>query len=125
MYHSVITTLKFCPFLEQNEFAWKEPGIGRNLTYFVATGILSLAILLVIEYRILNGLFYKLWSICQRRKGRQPDSGYLDVDVNNEKQKVAAMSSEEISKKNLILRGVSKNYGNILAVNELSIEIKE
>lgn len=114
-------------FAGKNVFAWKEPGIGRNLTYFIGTGILCFTILFIIEYRLLNELIHKLIGrISRLRNPPQPTADrLLDADVFAEKQTINAMSNEEIANENLILRNLSKSYGHILAVNETSISVKE
>jgi ATP-binding cassette subfamily A (ABC1) protein 3 len=48
----------------------------------------------------------------------------LDSDVNGEIQKVKEMSMDEIKNSNLVLKGVSKYYGNLLAVNQLYLDVE-
>ena len=48
----------------------------------------------------------------------------LDSDVNAEIQKVKEMSMDEIRDSNLVLAGVSKYYGKLLAVNQLYLDVE-
>lgn len=48
----------------------------------------------------------------------------LDEDVNAEIQKVKEMSQEQIKNSNLVLNGLTKYYGNFLAVNQLYLDVE-
>jgi len=48
----------------------------------------------------------------------------LDSDVNAEIQKVKEMSMDEVKDSNLVLAGVSKYYGKLLAVNQLFLDVE-
>lgn len=63
--------------------------------------------------------------MCQRKPAAHSEDGFLDADVFTEKVRVDAMSSHEIAAHNLVLNNVTKYYRNILAVNQLSIVIRE
>jgi ATP-binding cassette subfamily A (ABC1) protein 3 len=49
----------------------------------------------------------------------------LDNDVNAEIQKVKEMTNEQIGESNLVLKGLTKYYGNFLAVNQLYLDVEE
>lgn len=51
--------------------------------------------------------------------------GYFEDDVEKERKRILAMTSDEISTKNLVLDRVTKYYGKFRAVNEVSICVKE
>lgn len=110
---------------EIDAFGWKEPGIGPNLVYFVGTGISCFLILLIIEYRVLNGLIYLIRGLFQKKLPSQSENGFIDEDVHNEKIRVTVMSPTDIEINNLVLKGVSKYYGKFLAVNQISIGIQQ
>lgn len=127
IYHpSEIVYLLFFVFIflssEIDPLAWKEPGIGRTLTYFAYTGLVFFAILLIIEYRVFDSLIYAIRGLFN---GALPKDQEIDQDVMTEKTRVAAMTPEEIESNNLVLNQVSKFYGKFLAVNQLSIGIQQ
>lgn len=109
---------------EVDYFEWAEPGIGRNLIYMLCTGCFCFAVLLIIEYRLLASVVYAILSLFQRRLPPDTEDAVLDDDILAEKQRVNAMSDDDIGINNLVIKKVSKFYGKFLAVNQISIAIK-
>lgn len=109
---------------EVDYFEWAEPGIGRNLIYMLCTGCFCFAVLLIIEYRLLASVVYAVLSIFQRQLPPETEDAVLDDDILAEKQRVNAMSEDDIGFNNLVIKKVSKFYGKFLAVNQISIAIK-
>ncbi|KAK5642701.1 hypothetical protein RI129_008868 [Pyrocoelia pectoralis] len=104
-----------------NYYAWKAPGIGRNVLFSSMVGIFLITILLLIEFRILERVKYAL----QRKKVR-PDPPLVeneDNDVIREKEKIQNMSINDIKKYNLVLQNVTKYYKNFLAVNKICLAV--
>lgn len=81
-----------------------------------------MAICLAKDHFIFELLYYKFFS---RPRMLPLLNQNLDSDVNDEIQKVKEMSAEEIKGKNLVLKGLTKYYGNFLAVNQLYLDIEE
>lgn len=108
--------------LGNDPFAWKEPGIGRTLTYFAVTGFTYFATLLIVEYRLFNGIIYYIRGLFN---GKLPHDYEIDTDVQIEKDRVVAMTKDDIKSNNLVLNQVSKFYGKFLAVNQISIGIEQ
>lgn len=106
-------------------FDWEEPGIGRNTVYMIATGIFFFALLLIIEYRFFAGLIYFVRSLFARKLPLPSVDNAPDDDVIAEKQKVNAMTDLDLITNNLVLQNLSKFYGKFLAVNQISIGIKQ
>lgn len=114
-------------------FGWTEPGIGRNLLYLSATGAGSLLWLLLLEYRVFSTLTYRVrTAICavwhERCHRAQPsahstatnvDVGF-DSDVRAERQTVDAIAPGQLTQHNLVVRAMTKDYGRLRAVNQLS-----
>lgn len=48
----------------------------------------------------------------------------IDSDVDAEIQKVKEMSREQIRDSNLVLQGLTKYYGKMLAVNQLYLDVE-
>lgn len=113
-------------FADIDYFAWDEPGITRDIVYMFGVGTTFFIILLMIEYRIVAAIIYFLRTCCQRK---QPidlnDTGRIDSDVQDEKTKVAEMTKTDIECHNLVLKDMSKLYGEFLAVNQMSVKVDQ
>lgn len=106
-------------------FDWKEPGIGRNLVYMGLIGVAGFIILLCIEYRLFNGIIYGLNKSFNKPPPSEPEESTIDDDVSGEKRRVDAMNPLDLETHNLVLRRLTKYYGSFLAVDQLSIGIKQ
>lgn len=90
----------------------------------MCTGIVFFIILLIIEYRIFEGVIYAVRGCFERSLPSMSEDGQIDDDVLDEKRKVNLMPMNEIQSHSLILQSLSKFYGKFLAVNQISIGIK-
>ncbi|XP_055326120.1 phospholipid-transporting ATPase ABCA3-like, partial [Sitodiplosis mosellana] len=109
---------------DENIYDWDEPGIGRSLTYMTITAIVFFIILWMIECRIISTIRHYI-----RRPSSQPSplllvSNAIDGDVINEKNKVNAMTRENLQAHNLVLQNLTKFYGDFLAVKGISVAVK-
>lgn len=111
-------------FSETGTYAFEEPGIGRNLIYMGVTGVVFFLILLIIEYRVFEGLTYYIRSFFERKLPPMTVNGELDNDVDDEKKRVKQMTMADLRANNLVLQSLSKFYGKFLAVNQISIGIR-
>lgn len=112
-----------------------EPGIGRNIAYFFVVGIVAFCVLFLIEFRVLEVLYYFIRrayrgtaeKVCPLFLKRPPNYGNIiedeDVDVKIEKEKINSMAESDYNDYSLILKNVSKYYKDFLAVNQLCIGI--
>lgn len=90
----------------------------------LATCIIATTLLLCIE----KGVFRRLvTALLRKRQANLPaaEVQLLDDDVSEMKQRVDAMTVTELREQNLVLQNVSKFYGNFVAVNKVSLEIKQ
>lgn len=110
--------------IETTKYAWKEPGIGRNLVYMAVTGVVCFIILLIIEYRLFEGISYYISSFFERELPVPAAQTQIDTDVDAEKKRVKQMKMPDLQANNLVLQSLSKYYGKFLAVNQLSIGIQ-
>ncbi|XP_055602215.1 phospholipid-transporting ATPase ABCA1-like [Uranotaenia lowii] len=106
-------------------FTFGETGINKDLIFLVFVGVTACAVVLMIDYRTYQEVFAK---ILNNSKNGEPEingtvSPSMDDDVLAEKQKIGAMSPEDIKNYNLVLRDVSKYYGKFRAVNNISVAI--
>lgn len=106
------------------KYAWKEPGIGRNLIYMAVTGVVCFIILLIIEYRVFEGISYYISSFFEREVPAPAAQAQIDSDVDAEKKRVKQMTMADLEANNLVLQSLVKYYGKFLAVNQLSIGIQ-
>lgn len=90
----------------------------------VATGTIAFILLLIIEYRVFEGVSYYIGGFFERKLPLVTAHGEIDMDVDNEKKRVKQMTSTDLRAHNLVLQNLSKYYGKFLAVNQLSIGIK-
>lgn len=121
-----------------NYFAWEEPGIGRNIFYFVGVGIGAFCVLFLIEFRVFEVIYYYIrmvyraivgmtcpnWKWFVRRPPTLIESVDDDPDVKNEKENINSMLPSDYDNYNLVIKNVSKYYKDFLAVNQLCIGIK-
>jgi ATP-binding cassette subfamily A (ABC1) protein 3 len=77
---------------------------------------------LIVEYRVFNGIIYYIRGFFN---GNLPLDIHVDTDVKAEKERVTAMTKDDLKANNLVLNQVSKFYGKFLAVNQISIGIEQ
>ncbi|XP_017056192.1 phospholipid-transporting ATPase ABCA3 isoform X3 [Drosophila ficusphila] len=105
-------------------FAWEEPGVLPETLYMTVTGIVFFLVIIVLEFRLINELMFKIRQMMTKPPPPPPE-GHLDDDVANERQRILHMSSDELVTKNLVLDRVTKYYGQFLAVNQVSLCVQE
>lgn len=89
-----------------------------------ATGVVCFIILLIIEYRVFEGVSYYISSFFEHTLPVQSSEIQIDSDVDAEKKRVKQMTMADLASNNLVLQSLSKYYGKFLAVNQLSIGIQ-
>lgn len=103
-------------------FDWEEPGIGRDITYMILEGTLTFSVLLLLEYRLIAVVIYKIKRLPSADVKPIEDS-IIDSDVLEEIYRVKAMPKTEIESTSLVVQDMTKIYGKFLAVNQLSIAV--
>ncbi|KAH8387873.1 hypothetical protein KR093_009980 [Drosophila rubida] len=103
-------------------FSYDEPGVMRELTYFIVTAILLFLLLLMIEYGVFKNILYMI-----RNRGLKdpPPLKNTNVDVRRERERILNMSEHELQTKNLVVDRMSKYYVNFLAVNQVSVCVEK
>ncbi|XP_077296644.1 phospholipid-transporting ATPase ABCA3-like [Arctopsyche grandis] len=111
---------EFCCLSDNPYFDIKRPGVGVHLIYLIFVGIVLFLVLLLKEYRIHN-------MMCG--PGHIPPSPIMpdeeDSDVASERKRVLSLSPADYQKYNLITENMTRYYNNFLAVNQLTLGIKE
>lgn len=116
-------------------FNWEEPGILRNIVYFLGVGVGAFIVLFLIEFRIFEILYYYFRMVyratfgilCKNFLRRPPvpeSSAQTDIDVKYEKERINAMLPADFLNYNLVMKNVSRYYKDFLAVNQLCVGIK-
>lgn len=113
-------------------FDWEEPGISRNLVYFLCFSIGAFIVLFIVEFRLVDN-FIRLAKVLHRvacglicrssSRQRTDDELQCDADVMMEKEKINYILPEQYKNFNLVMKNVSLNYGDFQAVNSLCLGI--
>lgn len=92
----------------------------------IVMNLIGLVILLSIEYKLFDPLItYILSWIPRKLPPVETEEELLDDDVRAIKEHINTMSKNELKSENVVLQNVSKFYGNFVAVNQVSLEVKQ
>ena len=119
---------------EENFLSLNEPGIGGNLLYTVASGLIYLTALILVETSLLHEL-KRLWEnifqMVLKKIKRQKASNQMvmvnfDSDVEMEKKQIDELDPKNSKHTNpLIVRRLVKRFGNFTAVNGISYTVQQ
>ncbi|KAG1683898.1 ATP-binding cassette sub-family A member 3 [Nymphon striatum] len=116
----------FCLKYSENYFAWEAPGIGKYLVFLSSEFFFFVLILVGIE----KNLFQRMKCLFSFKNNlKNPTSEQIvipsDDDVEREKERILKTPLSRLSESDaLIFRGLTKNYGDCVAVDHLSLGIK-
>lgn len=85
----------------------------------IVSGILFLSVCLLLDHLVIEKFIYKL----RDNRKKLPTKTAVDNDVEDEAEKIKRMTNSEMKNSNLALIGLSKFYGNNLAVNQLYLGV--
>lgn len=92
----------------------------------IVMNLIGLVILLSIEYKLFDPLItYILSWIPRKLPPVETEEELLDDDVRAIKEHINTISKNELKSENVVLQNVSKFYGNFVAVNQVSLEVKQ
>lgn len=97
--------------------------ITTDLLYMFGSGVVFIIVLVLIEFNVLSKI-YSSFIRKFRRALPVVQFSTLDDDVSEEKQKVEAMTTDDLQVNNLVLNNLTKFYGTFLAVKQLSVAVK-
>ncbi|XP_018330699.1 ATP-binding cassette sub-family A member 3 [Agrilus planipennis] len=114
-----------CCDINLNYYEWKDPGIGRNLTFSALVGAFLIVVLLLLEYRVFHNLkyFFKPFSSKEQVSVQNDADPDEDFDVFQEKQRIRNAAVYELENTSIALRDVTKFYGKFLAVNNICLTV--
>lgn len=91
----------------------------KNIVYLIMTGLVCIALLLLMDFGVFKMIRYKLES---KKGGQISDDPTEDDDVQKEKQNIRSKSKEELKMSTMALKDVSKYYKKFLAVKHLCLQ---
>lgn len=103
-----------------------ELGIGQHIVYMIVTGIVLYTLLMLIEM----GMFKRFKNMLDCLPWNTPDATQLnsyeavDDDVVSQRDRLVAMTLNQIKRETVALRSVSKYYGRLVAVKDISFAVK-
>lgn len=114
---NLLQTLNMIP--DTNIYEFTKDAIGLNLLLLLLSGIFYLTICILKDLHVFGKLFAKLFV----KEEKFPTTGNVDADVQAEIDRVNSMTDSEIVSSNLVVKNLSKFYGNFLAVNKLCLTV--
>lgn len=103
-------------------YRWKEPGIGRHMTFLFVQGLILYAILLSMEFKLLDRIYERIALHHHHRQSEETVE--KDTDVKTEEDNIRNATRQELLNYSLVLRDLTKYYKKFLAVNSLCLGVK-
>lgn len=100
-------------------YSFDDQGIGLNLLILYLSGIVYLTVCILKDTHV----FRKLSEMIYTKNEKFPMRLNVDSDVQDEIEKVFTLSESDIANSNLVMKNLSKLYGNLLAVNQLCLKV--
>ncbi|XP_068150684.1 phospholipid-transporting ATPase ABCA3-like [Drosophila tropicalis] len=106
-------------------FAWRHPGILPEIVFLVVVAICLFLILMAIDAKFVSNSFAFLKSKWKSRRSeggagsRSSDPLYKD-GIRGEIERIQNFTDEQLNQMPLVLNSISKRYGKLIAVNNLS-----
>lgn len=101
-------------------WSFQEKGIGTNLVTLGCGSIVFLLIVFLLDYRFFDKISYKI-SFSEKKL---PSLTTTDTDVLAEIERVKSKSLELITANKLVMKKLTKSYGNFVAVNQLYVAVE-
>ena len=128
----------YCQNYEENYLSFTSPGIGRGLTFMACQSVIAFSLLFFLE----SGTSRRIWQsivagilspqqvptdeATEMSLARQKSHLEEDNDVRAERERILEMPLELLQQTDsIILSDLQKYYGALLAVNRLSVGIKQ
>lgn len=110
--------------LDVTVYDMEDPGVGGSIRNMVIVAIVFFTILVLIEFKYISLLIY--YIRCHHKKELQSieATGRINADVQAEKNKVNEMDEDDLEETNLVIRNLTKFYGNLAVVKEICIAVE-
>ncbi|KAL3853548.1 hypothetical protein ACJMK2_017083 [Sinanodonta woodiana] len=115
-----------CFKYQDSYLAWESPGIGRLLTFMLLQGFIYFSLVFLIEYGRNVRITCLVRNVIPTRAGYQivSNSDTTDVDVEEEKDRINKTTLDLLMQTDsLVIKNLTKYYGNLRAVNNISVGI--
>jgi hypothetical protein len=120
---NVYEKIQMTKFQQKMIWSWDlKYGIGMNFLMMGVGAILFLSIVLMKDFLVFTWIKYKVFGNASKKLPLPNPTG--DDDVQTEIERVKNKSASQILQSNLVLDGLSKFYGNNLAVNQLHVSVE-
>lgn len=110
-------------------FSYEYPGMGQHLIRMMTSGVVSWAIIFLIEFLRLKNLDWrKFCKIGTRNKdfnNNNTEETNIDNDVLEEKRLVKRLKDKELAQYNLVIKELRKCYGKYTAVKDMSVAVNK
>ncbi|XP_014676332.1 PREDICTED: LOW QUALITY PROTEIN: ATP-binding cassette sub-family A member 3-like [Priapulus caudatus] len=117
-----------CVQYTSNYLAWEKPGLGRPICFMAAQGAVFFVLLFLVEARVFRRMLYLVKKPGSVSSMQQDDSGSRvpeDDDVAEERRHVTATPLDSLFSTNMLNPQLSKNYGPLVAVDELTFAVPQ
>ncbi|OWF51665.1 ATP-binding cassette sub-family A member 3-like [Mizuhopecten yessoensis] len=121
-----------CFSFTEEYLRWESPGIGKYLIFMVIQAIVYFLLIFLVESGMFNQLFYFLSGTAENSVGssmvameeQEYGKEEEDSDVRNERRRVNNTPLETLMQTDsLIIKNLSRTYGNLKAVQNISIGV--
>lgn len=120
VFRKLLTLLEVIEILPDTDmYSFDDQGIGLNLLLLYLSGIVFLTICILIDMHV----FRRLSDMIYTKNEKFPMRLNVDSDVQDEIEKVFTLSESDIANSNLVVKNLSKLYGDLLAVNQLCLKV--
>lgn len=112
----------------ESRYSFESPGIGLNITMLISVAVLANIFLLLIDFEVFKQWITRVVEMNKNYYEKLLEEGEpegVDQDVLREKLRVRSMGKDEIENYQLVTKDLSKCYGKLVAVNQLSLSIEK
>ena len=112
----------------EDYLSWQPGGIGRHLVFLAGQGCLYFSILFLIDSKAGQRVWYCFQTVSkvEMEINQNVESAREDSDVADERQRIADSDLDSLIKTDtLVVKGLTKYYGGLLAVDRLSLGVQQ
>ncbi|CAO1386944.1 unnamed protein product [Diamesa serratosioi] len=102
-------------------FDFNKNGIIINFLFMGCSALFNILICVAIDYRLFDNI---IQFVLNKMRNLPPSKIIYDLDVKAEADKINSLTNENLLQGKLVLRKLSKFYGNTLAVNQLCLGVE-
>ncbi|CAI9722811.1 ATP-binding cassette sub-family A member 3 [Octopus vulgaris] len=109
----------------KNYLGWDGSGIGKPLIFLVMQNILTLFLLILVESSVFEKIVYSLKQLFSRNKIQTAVGNVNPTSIDNDvaAEQVRVQNYYQLHNDVIVVKGVSKVYGSLVAVDHISVGI--